>query len=187
MFTIRQLIFIALMSALLFVVNLTIGSGIIALTGIPGGSAFVTGISNLVVIVFVALTLKKFGSLSLLYLIYGLLALPTDMAGGPPGFIWKIPLLVVPTLLFDYIIWQSNYAKKGFIIGFPFFTVFGFALYLGTFWLLGMPEFSRMYNAFALLAIVFIVLGYFGMWLGFMLYNRLKNSAVLRQISESDD
>ncbi|MBI5065391.1 hypothetical protein HZA97_04075 [Candidatus Woesearchaeota archaeon] len=182
-FKTKELIFIALMSALLFIVNFSMGAGIIAVTGIPGGSAFITGITNLIVITFVALTLKKVGSLTLLYFIYGIIALPTPMAGGPPGFMLKIPLLALSAFLFEIVMYFSNYKKIGFILGLPVFTIFGFATYLLTYWFLGMPEFDKMYSAFLALAVIFIVLGYIGMWLGFIVHNRLKNKRILSQIS----
>ncbi len=171
------------MAALLFVFNFTLGAGIIAVTGIPGGSALITGITNLIVITFVALTLKRVGSLTLLYFVYGIIALPTHMAGGPPGFIWKIPLLVISAFLFEILLYFSNYKKIGFIIGLPIFTIFGFGTYLLTYWLLGMPEFEKLSTTLHIIFIMFTILGYIGMWLGFILYNRLKNKRILAQIT----
>lgn len=182
-FKTKELIFIALTAALLFVVNFSIGAGIIAVTGIPGASGFITGITNLIFITIVALTLRKFGAVSLLYLIYGIIALPTHMAGGPPGFIWKIPVLVLIALLFEITIYIAKFRKIGFILGLPVFVVGGMMLYLGTYYLLGMPEFDKMYSAALALAVIFTVLGYIGMWLGFILYNRLKNKRIIKQIS----
>ena len=54
-FTTKELVFIALMGAALFVINLILAAGIIAITGIPLSSAFVTGIT---VAIFVLLMVK---------------------------------------------------------------------------------------------------------------------------------
>lgn len=182
-FKTRELIFIALMAALLFVVNFSIGAGIIAVTGIPGGSALVTGITNLLVLTFVALVVRRFGTLGLLYLVYGVLALPTPMAGGPPGFVWKIPLLAGSVLFFELFIRFGDYRKLWFFVGLPVFTIVGFAVYLGTYWLLGMPEFGQMLKAVPILFAALMVLGSLGIWLGFALYNRLKEKRIIRQIT----
>lgn len=179
----KELIFIALMAALLFVINFAIGAGIIAVTGIPGGSALVTGITNLIVVTFVALAIKKFGTIGLLYLVYGILALPTDMAGGPPGFVWKIPLLAGSALVFELFLRFTNYRKLGFIVGLPIFTLFGFAVYLLAYWLLGMPEFDKLLKALPVIFVMFTILGYIGIWLGFVIYNRLKEKRIIRQIT----
>lgn len=182
-FTTKQLVFIALMAALLFVLNFVVGSWIIALSGVPGSSAFITGITNLAVVSFVALTLRKLGSISLLYLVYGLLALPTPMAGGPPGFVWKIPALVFSALLFELVLHFTKYRKVGFIVGIPVLTLVGFGMFLLIYRLLGMPEYGKLLGVVPYLALAFILLGYVGMWVGFVGYNRLKNRQLMRQIS----
>ena len=182
-FTTRELIFIALMAALLFVVNFTIGAGIIAVTGIPGGSGLVTGISNLLVITFVALLIRRFGAIALLYFVYGILALPTDMAGGPPGFVWKIPLLVLASLFFELCVFLAKHKKIGFILGLPAFTLVGLVTYLFTYWVLGMPELNKALTFFPVILVALLVLGYVGMWLGFVLYARLKNKRLIQQIT----
>lgn len=182
-FSTKELIFIALMAALLFVLNFTVGAGIIAVTGIPGSSAFITGITNLIFITFIALVVRKFGVLSLFYFVYGIIALPTHMAGGPPGFIWKVPLLVISAFLLDILLHFTKFRKVGFIIGLPVLTIFGFGSYLVVYYLLGMPEFEKLYGVIFIMSIIFIVLGYIGMWLGFVLYNKMKNKRIIRNIT----
>ena len=182
-FTTKQLIFIALMAALLFVVNFTIGAGIIAVTEIPASSGFITGLTNVLVVTFVALTMRKFGALSLLYLVYGILALPTFMAGGPPGFVWKIPMLVLSAFIFESGLWFFRYKKYGFIISLPIFVVTGLLIYLGGFWLFGIPGLDKFIQAIPVFLVLFIMLGYLGMWLGFKLFNKFKNKRILQQIT----
>ena len=116
-FKTKELIFIALMAALLFVLNFTIGAGIIAATGIPASSALIDGITNLAVVTFVALVLRKFGAIALLYLVYAIIALPTHMAGGPPGFILKIPLLSRYTT--TSLTWLLSLNKTALFNSFP--------------------------------------------------------------------
>ena len=183
-FTTKQLVFIALMAAFLFVINFGIGGWIIAITGIPSGSIFLTGITNLVAVTLIALTVRKFGSISLMYLVYSIIALPTPMAGGPPGYVWKILLNVIAALGGEAVIYHFNYQKKGFIIGLPVLTVFMLAIYLAAFRTLGMPEYDKMLSAVYFMGAAFIVLGYLGMWLGFMVYNRFKDKSIVKQLSD---
>lgn len=181
-FNTRELIFIALMGALLFIINFSAGGWVIAATGIPGGSAFVTGFTNLMFVAFVGLTVRKFGVLSLMYLIYGILALPTHMAGGPPGFVWKILPLVIGALVIDICIKVSG-EKKGLIIGLPLYIAVTLPLFLGIYYTLGMPEFDKMLSAAPVLAVAFLVLGYLGMWAGFKVHQKLKNKRLLKQLT----
>jgi len=182
-FKTKELIFIALMAAALFVVNLIIGSGIIAATGVPGASGFVTGLTNLIFITFTALVLKRFWSLTILYLIYGILAIPTPMAGGPPGFFWKIIPLVITAFIFEVVVRIFNYRKRGFVIALPAFVVVGISAYILTYWILGMPELEKIIAVWPIMIALFVPLGYLGIWLGFKIYNRTKNKRVVYQIT----
>lgn len=182
-FKTRELVFIALMGALLASVNILIGSGVIAVTGIPAGSTLVTGISNTLAITVVALTLKKLPSVTLMYLIYGFITLPTHLGGGPPGFLWKIPMLVFFAFVMEICLWFGNYKKSSFFIGLLAYTVVGIAGELGLFYLLGMPEYDKLLAAVPILAAAFIVLGSLGIWIGFNVYNRIKNKNIVLQIS----
>lgn len=182
-FTIRQMIFIALSAALLFVMNFSLGAGVIAATGIPGSSALVDGVTNLLVITFASLVVRRFGVMGTLYFIYGIIALPTHMAGGPPGFVPKIFLLAGSALVYDAIVYGFNFQRKGFIIGLPILLLGGFALYVATYSLLGMPEADKLLKAMPILIGAFLPMGYAGMWLGFKLYDRMKDKQLVRQIS----
>lgn len=186
-FTTRELVFIALSAALLFVLNFSLGAGVIAATGIPGSSALVDGITNLLVITFAALVIRKFGVMGTLYFIYGIIALPTHMAGGPPGFIPKIFLLAGSAYVYDLIVYWSRFRKWGFIVGLPILLLGGFSLYVGTYSLLGMPEAEKLLKAMPILIGAFLPMGYIGMWLGFVSYKRLKDKHVVRQISSRRD
>lgn len=180
-FTTKQLIFIALMAALLFVINFVVGEGIIVATGIPGSSGFVTGLTNLAVLTLIGLIFRRLGAITLLYLIYGFLAIPTHMAGGPPGAIWKIIPLIITAFVFDLPTWLFKYRKVGFIVGLPAFVIIGLVVYIGAYRLMGIPL-DEFIHVLPWLIVAFTLLGYIGVWLGFVLYNRLKNKRMIRQI-----
>lgn len=180
-FTTKELIFIALMSALLIVVNLVFG--VVLETISIEAAEFITGLTNTIFIAFVALTFKRLGALSLFYLIYSLLTLPFPLGGGPPGFFLKIPLLVIPIIFFDLILYFTNFQKSGFIIGLPIFIIILALTHLAIFYLLNMPQFNMLLKAIWILVIGLIVLGYVGISLGFTLYNKLKNKRIIQQIT----
>lgn len=182
-FTTKELIFLALAAALLFVLNFSIGAVVIAVTNIPLTSGFVTGITNMIVVTVVVMLLKRPGAATILCFIYSLIALPTPMAGGPPGFIWKVPLLTFGAFLFDLALLFIKNRKLAIIIGLPIMTVITNLLYVLTFYLLGMPEYKKMLAFLPLLCVSFVLLGYLGMWIGFMIYNRIRHKKIVQQIS----
>ena len=182
-FKTKELIFIALMAAALFVTNLVIGSGIVAITEVPGANGFVTGLTNLVFITFAALVLKRFWSVTTLCFIYGILVIPTSLGGGPPGFIFKIIPLLITAFIFDVVINLFSYKKKGFIIALLAFVILGVFAYIITYWILGMPELEKILRVWPIMAVIFVILGYLGMWIGFTIYNRMKNKRVILQIT----
>jgi hypothetical protein len=182
-FSTKELIFIAVMSAFLFAVNFSIGSWVIVISGIPGSSVFVTGITNLIVVTFVALSLKRFGSITLLYFIYGILSLPTNMNGGPPGFVWKVPIMALTALSMESVFHFMGYTKKSFIFSLPALAASGLLLYLGAYYFLGMPEFETIAKVWLVMLVVVMIMGCIGIQIGFLLYNKLKDKPLLKQFT----
>ena len=182
-FTTRELTFLALMAALTFVVNLVVSAGIIAATGVPASSGLITGLTNGIFVTFVALTVRRYGALALFSFIYSVLALPTNMAGGPPGFVWKIPIMVISALIAEFILCSMHHRKLGFIIAIPVYTVIDIGATVLAYWLLGLPELDALLNLVYLITVMFIVLGYVGMSIGFVLYNKMSKKRIIRQIS----
>ncbi len=182
-FTIKGIVFIALMGALLFVVNFSLGAGIIVISGIPASSGFITGLTNLIFITLTALIIRKFGSVTLMYVVYGLLAIPTPMAGGAPGLVWKVIPLIISAFLLEIPLYAAKYKKLGFIIGVPVLIVVGAISYVLFYVLLGLPEADKFLKAIPIMLVAFTILGYIGTWLGFVIYNKIKNKSFVRQLS----
>src|SRR3989344_7450991 len=181
-FNTKELVFLAFMAAFLIALNLVIGTA--AATFSLEAGEFIGGITNAIVLTFVALTLNRFGAISIFYLIYSLLALPFPLGGGPPGFMLKIPLLVIPIIFFDLILYLTKFKKLGFVVGWPI-SIFALAIvHLLIFYLLEMPEFDKLLKALPILIIGLIVLGYLGIWIGFKIYNKLKDKRIIQQISQ---
>ena len=114
-FSTKELTFISLMSALMFVADFLIAIGIVMATGIPLSG----GIISVIVIGFffsiILFTVRKFGTATLVALIYTALASPTA-SFGPPGF-YKLIIGLVLGLLLDFIIYAGRYKKFAYYLG----------------------------------------------------------------------
>ena len=185
-FTTKQLIFIALMAGLLLAINFTLGIGIITVTGIPGSSAFVTGITNAIALGLTVLIIRKIGSGGLLYLIYGLIALPTPMAGGPPGFIWKVIILALAGITFDLFIHPLKYKTWGWVIGGFFASIVGLFGLLLVYYLLQLPEFDKLAPVIIIMFVVWFVFGLIGFRIANIIYKRIKDKRLIKQISSQN-
>jgi len=182
-FSTKQIVFVALMAALLFAVDFALGSWVNSISSLPGMSSFVNTLANVFVLTLAILITRKFGAPTIIYGIYGILALPTSLGGGGPGFWPKIPLCILSGLLFELPIVLSNFKRKGFIISLPLFFIIGYGAYLPVYYIMGMPEFSSLAKLFIPGAVILLIIGYIGMWLSFKVYNRIKNKSVIRQLT----
>lgn len=181
-FTTKQFVFLALITALMFVVDMTLGSWIIAITGIPGTSALINTLLNLFILTISLLVLRKFGTATIIYGLYGLIALPTALAGGGPGFWPKVPLSIISGLLFEIPVILTGFKKRGFAVGLILLAL-GYLLYVPVYYLMGVPELQQIKKILIPGIIAVIVLGAIGIWLGFLVYNKIKNKSLVKQIS----
>lgn len=84
---------------------------------LPGGSA--TGITTMFVITWLSLKLKQFGVIPVVFLIYGLIGLPSHLAVGDNAYVLAILLLVIPTLIYDWILHLKQYKFFAYLWVFP--------------------------------------------------------------------
>lgn len=179
--TTRQLVFIALMAAAFFVLNLMIASGLVAATGIPLLNGMVT---MFLVGIWAVLLLKitpKPGVFTLWLLIYSILSLPTFL-GGAPGFWPKIVINSASGIAADLVLWSLKYRNWSV---FPMFFVLSAAntlSFAGAMHLMGLPQVDRLIAILWWLIPVGWVVGSLGIWLGFVLYKRIQNTAMVKRI-----
>jgi len=87
--------------AVIFMILGLVGNVIVVLTGIP-----FAGVTNVIIMpmlfILCRLIVRKFGAVTLMGFIYGILALPLPSA-GPPGFFPKILLMAFMGLIFDIV------------------------------------------------------------------------------------
>ena len=82
-FTTKQLVFLALMGAVLFLQDISISIPIYAATGIPGAGYAIIGITFVLVAIVGALVVPRFGSFTIMAFIYSVIAIPTPVYGPP--------------------------------------------------------------------------------------------------------
>ena len=180
-FPTKQLVFIALMAASLFVLNLITAAGVVAATGIPLSSAFVTAITIGLWVLLLVKIVPKFGTLTLFFLIYSILELPTAL-GGAPGFWPKIPINAISGLLGDIFLYYMNYRNWSIFTGFYVLATTNIAAFIFFLWALGLPGVEKTIAIAHILVLAYWVLGTIGILIGLGVYKRIKNLRVLQQV-----
>jgi hypothetical protein len=181
-FKTQELIVIALIAALVFVVDLIFVS--LAPEGSP--QRIITTIISLVItailIVMLIKTCPKFGVLTLFSLIYGILELPTPL-GVAPGFWPKIIINVLCGFLGDWFIYAFKYRNWSILVGAWIFGLFNQILFILAMILLGFPVSNYLSVLILPIILAFLIFSGLGFWLGLKIYSKLKNKAFTQQIS----
>lgn len=181
-FSTKQLIFIALMAALLLILNLILGGALIAITGVPLANGIITGITFGLFLVLMLLTLPKFGTFTLFLLVYAILELPTSL-GGAPGFWPKIPINVLTGLAGDLFLLAVGYNKKwAHFIGFYILITVNTFVFVFFMKLLGLPNVDKLIAMLWWFLPLYWILGSVGILLGYSLHKRIKNNKTYMQI-----
>lgn len=181
-FATRELVFIALMSALIFAINLIIGGALIAVTGIPLINGIITGITFGIFTIILARTMPKFGTFTLFLLIYAILEIPTTL-GGAPGFWPKIPINTITGLVADIFFLAVNYRKWAPWVGFYILATVNTLTFVYFMVLLGVPGVDRLLGVLWWFIPSYWVIGTFGLAAGEYIFRKLKNKRIIRQIA----
>ncbi|MBI5065393.1 MptD family putative ECF transporter S component [Candidatus Woesearchaeota archaeon] len=180
-FNTKQLVFIALAAALIFVINLTIGGAINSATGIPLSSIFFTSVIFGISVIIFTKILPKFGTWTLFLLIYSILELPTSL-GGAPGFWPKIPINVITGILADITLYFVNYKKWGMFVGFYVLATVNMFLFAFFLLLLKIPGSDKLLKILYILIPAYCIIGTIGLFMGLAIWNRIKDKRIIRQI-----
>ena len=181
-FTTKQLTFIALMGALIFVIAFSISVGFNIVTGTPMVGGIV---ANLIVVslwVITVLVIRKFGTGILLGLIHTILSTPTANF-GLPGF-YKIFIGLFIGLFIDVVLYIGNYKKIAYYIGIGLGVASAIPLMFFALTLLGVPEAEKISKILISATAIYLVESLIAVWIGFKLYNKIKNKRVIQQISD---
>lgn len=177
-FSSKDIILIALLGAMSFVISFLIGSWITVATGIPASSALVTGLVHAFFTILAGLLLKKWGTITLMWLIYGVLAIPTIMI-APPGVL-KVSIVLIVGLVYDSVIRLFNYSKKSFYFAWIVYTIILTPLMIGYYVLMGLPGWEKFVSMYPILITAYVIEGMIGLTLGLYIYNRIKNKRFIR-------
>jgi len=180
-FTTKQLIFIALMGALMFVLSFVLGSALNVLIN-PSASGFTSALIQPILIVVALLIMKRFGVATMMYLIYGILAIPTNMVGGFPGPI-KILIVFIMGIVPDIVAYIKKYEKWSILLGLVIMYIITIPLMIYLYIKLGIPGADKFLKAVPFLACIFFFEGVVGWYLGIKIYNKIKNKRFVKQIS----
>lgn len=181
-FKTKELIFIALSGAIIFAVAFLIGAGLIAATGTPLVGGLINTLFLAALLVICLLTLRKFGTATLIMFVLSVLAIPTATF-GPPG-IYKIAVALFLGLFADTLLYLGKYKKGTYyltiILGFiilPLVQLFFMVL-------LNLPGVDKVKELILILIGVYAIEALIGTWLGFLMYKKIKNKSFVRQFSQ---
>lgn len=180
-FSISQLVFLALVGALMFVFDMLIISGIDTATGIPGAGFVVDTVFIVALAVIAGLAVPKFGTFVIIATIYAVLAIPTPLS-GPPG-VYKVGIGFILGLLADVVVWLFNYRRVGYYFSLAVANALVFPVLLFALELLELPGVGELRSAFWVLLVIIVIESFVGSWLGILLFDRkVKKMKVMRRI-----
>ncbi len=173
-FTTKELILIALFSAIIFVMELSLS----AFGGTIPMVLFVS-IVDAMAAILILLIIRKFGVLILASILVSTIALPTP-AFGVPGvakYLVLVPTAIVAEIVFFTL--QKRKKLASIISGGLFVSTSSITYYL-TARLLGLPSLQE--SGLSLFILIGFVIGAIGGILGYLLHNKLKNKQLIKQI-----
>lgn len=182
-FTIQQLIFLTIIGALMFLADLLIAAPVTAATGISGTGGMASTLFWTVFLAFGAFAIKRFGSITLMHLIYGFLTIFAPITYLPG--IFKIIVFLLMGIFTDVLVSLFKFRNFGYyigiILGHAFFFIEAYFAYV----LLGIPTTTQVEGAkffIVLIPLFTLVVCGLGVFLGYKLFKKLENKKLLRQI-----
>lgn len=178
-----KLVAIASLVVLAFIGSLA-GGFLVALTGIPGAGGFISPFFVMIVVIFALLVIRKFWTATIGTVIYSFLVLPTPIF-GPPGFLPKILIIVALGIWIDmvYFLFKKNDRLASVMTGILSALVVPLLL-MSIGLLFNMPGIDKFIKVLlSPFPIIFsAAIGAVGGYIGYLLYNKLKNTAIVRRI-----
>jgi len=182
-FNTKDLIVIALLAGL-YVAFALAGAILQTILEFPMASAIINIFISSAVVVLTCLIIKKFGAAILMLLIYSVVAIPLPVL-GTPGFLPKVIIGLIAGLIADsiYNIFKRNEKVTSIIIGSAVQIAMGFMI-LGFGYLFSIPNLEKVIGLFLspLIIIATIIIGGFSGYLGYFIYQKIKNKAFIKQL-----
>lgn len=155
-----------------------------AILGFPGAAGFVMSIASAMMLAFCCLLIKKFGAATIMTFIYSICVLPLPTLGAP-GFLPKIVIGTSAGLIADTIYALLKKKEKIACMGIGAITqpLIGFEI-LGLGFLFSMPGIEKLAGLMLspLFVVLAVLLGVAGGLLGWFVFDKLKDTAIVRRI-----
>jgi len=175
----KQYAFLGMVAAVSFVVAFGLGSALNIATGIPLIGGLLNGVLVSLLLTLGLRTVERFMASTVMWAIFGLLAIPT-VTLGPPGVYKVIPALA-GGIVWDAVVAASRGRRWGYVVGgFLGAVVIIIGVFIAAVYL-GLPAADRLRNALYFLIPINGALAAFGIWLGLKLWERrLSRIALFR-------
>lgn len=149
----------------------------------PLGSIIYTAMT-----VICLLTIKQFLSATIMFTVYGILAIPFFLL-GTPGFVLKVPIAFFAGLLCDltYFLLKNKSEKLiSVVVGGPLMYYIGVVIIESAklFNIPGMSTISKVIYSPGVIVGTMII-GAIGGYIGFLIYIKLKNTALMKRIQNA--
>ncbi len=180
--TTKELVFIALMAASLFIVNFITGAGLVAITGIPLSNMFINSLFLALWVFLMVKIIPKFWSLTLMLLVYSILSVPTFI-GGAPGFWLKVPIVTFAGFLGDIFLYFTKYKSWAIFIAYYILTTATLLTFTFALLKLGIPAADKILPIVHWLILAICLIGTIGLVLGIFIHSRIKNKRIIQQIT----
>ncbi|MFH2020759.1 MAG: hypothetical protein ABIJ34_05055 [archaeon] len=158
-------------------------SALVAFTGIPLMGGFINLFIDRVLDTITALSVNKFGSVTLKRTVLGIVAIPTLLL-GPPGFIVKVIISASNGLIIDFVYLFVKEKKIAAVLSNGIGAVaLGFTfVFLGRiFRMPGVDETARVFLSPLMILLTFIG-GAISGYLGWFIFQKIKNTSVIKRI-----
>ena len=180
--TTTKLVAAVSLAALTLILSL-LGAGIVAVTAIPLMGGLINVFVATIMIMLCLFVIDQFGAVTIRNIVLGILQLPFPL-NGTPGFLPKVPILILQGVIIDvlYLLLKRNELIASVVIGGLSQLYIGVAVVeVGR--LFGMPGIEQTSKLlYSPLVIAVVLLGAIGGYLGYLIYEKIKDTAVVRRI-----
>jgi len=176
----RALVYATVYAAILFIINFFSGQLLSIVFIIPGLSGIVTGFTVPLILIIGHHTIQRHGTITLIWTIYSVAAIPTVLM-GPPGP-YKILIGLTTGLIFELMIYLLKDKKFTDYISFVIFTLSMFVEFALVFTFLKIKPNSSSLWVVIVITIVFIIEGLISIRFGKKISDRLKKQSYFKNL-----
>jgi hypothetical protein len=169
------------MGVLLFILNILSGLWVVKFTGIPLSGIVIMGVISGFVFAVSLLVINYNYTLTLLGITYSFLALFTPVC-GPPGFILKVPIVIISCLIGDilhYFFKKISEKMSIVIASMAVIVVVLFLFAVSFYFFLPNDVFTKFIEIFPFLVVVGVFEVVIGVIFGIKVYEKIKNSKIV--------